>query len=120
MKNQLHRVEVWTGTYFRTAELWEVGVYILVPHHTGTPICPSLAFQNEMLQGFQRGNDAREQSKLTRDLGWKTPHDTGIDTINDTVHDTAMDTPQDTSYEADMIADAELTRQLNALYQPHE
>lgn len=32
-----HRIEVWTGTYFRSAELWEVGLYILIPHHIEAP-----------------------------------------------------------------------------------
>src|SRR5271155_1861245 len=37
MDNPLHRIEVWTEGYFRSAELWETGVYILIPHHSGEP-----------------------------------------------------------------------------------
>ncbi|KAF8337253.1 hypothetical protein F5887DRAFT_890729 [Amanita rubescens] len=29
----LHHIECWTGRFFRTAQLWEVGTYILVSHH---------------------------------------------------------------------------------------
>ena len=31
--NPLHRIESWTGSFFRSAGLWEVGVYLLVQHH---------------------------------------------------------------------------------------
>ncbi|KAF8797509.1 hypothetical protein BYT27DRAFT_7016501, partial [Phlegmacium glaucopus] len=30
--NPFHRIEQWNGSYFRTAELWEVGTYLLVRH----------------------------------------------------------------------------------------
>ena len=40
--NPLHRVERWTGRFFRAAELWEVGVYMLIPHYSGKDICPTL------------------------------------------------------------------------------
>ncbi|KAF9045096.1 hypothetical protein BJ165DRAFT_1346802 [Panaeolus papilionaceus] len=33
LHNPLHHIECWTGTHFRHAALWEVGVYIVVPHH---------------------------------------------------------------------------------------
>ncbi|KAF8169238.1 hypothetical protein BJ912DRAFT_862222 [Pholiota molesta] len=35
--NPFHVIQRWTGTYFRRAELWEVGTYILVRHHQGQP-----------------------------------------------------------------------------------
>ncbi|KAF8800671.1 hypothetical protein BYT27DRAFT_7018735, partial [Phlegmacium glaucopus] len=50
-----------TGTYFRPAELWEVGVYILIPHHAESPLCATLRFQQDILASFQQHNDAKEQ-----------------------------------------------------------
>src|SRR5882762_8928 len=35
-----HRIEGWSGHYFRRAELWEVGLYILVRHHKDPHLCP--------------------------------------------------------------------------------
>ena len=70
VENPLHRIEVWTGTYFRRAELWQVGLYIVIPHHTGEPLCAVLKWNQTLLQGFQVTHDAREQTELTR--GWLT------------------------------------------------
>ena len=36
-ENPFHRIEQWNGSYFRHAELWEVGTYLLVQHHAGNP-----------------------------------------------------------------------------------
>ena len=63
-----HRIETWTGSYFRRAELWEVGLYILIPHHTDTPICNSLKFQQEHLEHIQKGKDILEQNRLLKGL----------------------------------------------------
>ena len=35
LSNPFHRIECWTGTHFRKAALWEVGVYLLLPHQHG-------------------------------------------------------------------------------------
>lgn len=59
-----HRIEVWTGHYFRRAELWEVGLYILVRHHSAPHMCRQLKFQSEMLGGFQIKKDLKEQENL--------------------------------------------------------
>lgn len=61
-----HRIEVWTGTYFRSAELWEVGLYILIPHHTDSQLCTTLKFQQERLGQFQGHNDKMEQERLSK------------------------------------------------------
>jgi hypothetical protein len=66
MRNQhmecpLHRIEVWTGSYFRRAELWEVGVYILLPHHSDPALCPTLQSQESVLAKFQQNRDEAEQ-----------------------------------------------------------
>jgi hypothetical protein len=44
--NPFHRIECWTGTHFRKAALWEVGVYLLLPHQNGG-ICPNLIPQSD-------------------------------------------------------------------------
>ena len=57
----LHRIEFWTGTHFRPAELWEVGTYILVPHYTDITICTGLAFQIQYLEQSEQSKDDAEQ-----------------------------------------------------------
>ena len=54
--NPFHRIEYWTGTHFRRAALWEVGVYLTSPHQNGG-ICPNLVWQKEMLEKFQKKKD---------------------------------------------------------------
>src|ERR1700684_2923538 len=61
MDNPLHRVEKWTDRFFRPAELWEVGVYFLIPHHWGESICGNLKWQIERLERFQKLNDEQEE-----------------------------------------------------------
>ncbi|KAF8814390.1 hypothetical protein BYT27DRAFT_7056354, partial [Phlegmacium glaucopus] len=61
LDNPLHRIEVWTGKYFCPVEMWEVGAYILIPHHLGPPLCATLKVHIEMLERFQTQNDTREQ-----------------------------------------------------------
>src|ERR1700678_1275466 len=34
-ENPFHRIECWNGSYFRRAELSEVGVYLFIQHDTG-------------------------------------------------------------------------------------
>ncbi|KAF9054761.1 hypothetical protein BJ165DRAFT_1566299, partial [Panaeolus papilionaceus] len=36
MANPLHHIQCWLGDHFRSAVLWEVGVYFAVPHHSNT------------------------------------------------------------------------------------
>jgi CxC2 like cysteine cluster associated with KDZ transposases len=60
-----HRLEVWTGNYFRPAEPSEAGLYFLIPHHTDPPhICATLKFQRDLLCRLQKNNDMKEQAKL--------------------------------------------------------
>ena len=54
--NPFHRIECWTGTHFRKAALWEVGVYLMLPHQHGQ-ICPNLLWQKKMLEQFQKRKD---------------------------------------------------------------
>jgi hypothetical protein len=60
-QNPFHRIECWTGTHFRRAELWEVGTYILVQHNTDHPICQALYFQMQYLESFKYMKDQAEQ-----------------------------------------------------------
>ena len=64
MECPTHRIEVWNGSHYRAAELWEVGLYILVNHHIEPRCCPTLKFQTETLAVFQRHNDDMEQLAL--------------------------------------------------------
>ena len=59
MKNPLHRIEYWTGSYFRPAELREVGVYILIGHRDGD-ICASLDMQKTVRETVQIQEDAAD------------------------------------------------------------
>ncbi len=54
--NPFHRIECWTGTHFRNAALWEVGVYLTLPHQNGG-ICTNLIWQKQMLDKFQKKKD---------------------------------------------------------------
>ncbi len=62
--NPLHRIQKWTGHYFRTAELWEVGSYILVPHRAGVKYCEALKFKMQELERVEQSKDVAEQNKL--------------------------------------------------------
>jgi hypothetical protein len=56
LSHPFHRIECWTGTHFRKAALWEVGVYLLLPHQHGG-ICPNLLWQKQMLEKLQTKKD---------------------------------------------------------------
>lgn len=62
--NPFHRIERWNGIFFRPAELWEVGTYLLVRHHVGTPICETLKRQISFLESIEIRRDAAEQKSL--------------------------------------------------------
>ncbi len=55
--NPFHQIECWTGTHFRKAALWEVGVYLTLPHKDGPSICRNLSWQKQMLEKFQKKKD---------------------------------------------------------------
>lgn len=58
--NPLHRIEVWMGKFFRAAALWEVGEYLLIPHHTGNALCNTLVREIALLERFQERRDASD------------------------------------------------------------
>lgn len=53
----LHRIEMWTGKFFRPAQLWEAGQYILIPHSSGSPMCTTLSLHQTTLEMFHRAKD---------------------------------------------------------------
>ena len=68
-----HRIKVWTGAYYHPAELWEVGLYILINHYTAPRLCANLAFQQSILQQFQQRKHRLEQDRLVEDKFWSPP-----------------------------------------------
>ena len=69
----LHHIECWTGTFFRTAYLWEVGSYILVPHYKHIQLCDSLLMQQRILESVQVAKDIDEQARLSKPSGYLGP-----------------------------------------------
>jgi hypothetical protein len=63
-ENPFHRIEQWNGKFFRPAELWEVGTYLLVRHHSGLPLCNTLQAQKDFLETLELRNDSAEQARL--------------------------------------------------------
>ena len=57
ISNPFHRIECWTGSYFRNAALWEVGVYLCLHHHEAPTVCSNLKWQQDILEGFQVKKD---------------------------------------------------------------
>ncbi|KAG6912934.1 hypothetical protein DXG01_011038, partial [Tephrocybe rancida] len=63
--NPLHRIEAWTGEFFRSAATWEIGCYVLIPHAGDVPpICQTLEVQMSYLETLQLQSDAHEQRVL--------------------------------------------------------
>jgi CxC2 like cysteine cluster associated with KDZ transposases len=59
--NPFHRIERWNGSFFRQANLWEVGAYLLVRHHVGNPLCDTLSRQIDFLESIETKRDIAEQ-----------------------------------------------------------
>jgi hypothetical protein len=57
----LHRIECWTGKYFRAAAMWEVGGYILIRHRGDIGLCETLKFQQDVVDGIQERQDILDQ-----------------------------------------------------------
>jgi hypothetical protein len=110
VNNPLHRVEMWTGTCFRRAQLWQVGVYILIPHHFGERLCATLAWNQNLLEGFQRNHDEREQAELGH--GWPPPEEpvSGQE---------AMTEENDSNRDLGGMNDAEFDEHIDQLYDQH-
>ena len=65
-ENPFHRIERWNGSYYRPAELREVGTYLLVRHHTGEEKCETLTRWCSLLDTAELTNDSTEQEELQR------------------------------------------------------
>jgi hypothetical protein len=65
-ENPFHRIERWNGSYYRPAELREVGAYLLVRHCTGDAICDTLSRWTNILDPAETVNDKTEQEELRR------------------------------------------------------
>jgi hypothetical protein len=63
--NPFHRIERWTGSYFRSADLWEVGSYLLVRHHVGNHLCDNLLRHKQYYEAVEKGKDNTEQELLS-------------------------------------------------------
>ncbi|KAF4618040.1 hypothetical protein D9613_012877 [Agrocybe pediades] len=63
-ENPFHRIQRWCGSHYRPAELWEVGAYILVVHHTDGQMCSTLEMQKQYLESREKVKDDVEQERL--------------------------------------------------------
>lgn len=63
-ENPFHRIEQWNGSFFRPADLSEVGTYILVQHHVGQPMCETLRQWCNLLDEAEVAKDNAEQDRL--------------------------------------------------------
>ena len=116
MQSPLHQIQVWTGSFFRRAELWEVRVYILLQHSAGPPLCAWLEFQQGMLERFQRLKDSSEH--VPDSQMHDGPEDNTSGRPSPIGHSPSADfTGEDYSYAADLEIEADLTRRLDGLYQ---
>ena len=105
-----HKIQKWTGQYFRAAELWEVGSYILVPHRTGLKWCSALTFKVTELEKVQRRRDFDEQ----RELEISAPHIPGEDRRMVDIEEEVMDDHGGADEEAENAAIDALIDQLYA------
>ena len=71
--NPFHRIERWTGTFFRSANLCEVGTYLLVRHHVGISICDTLSRYQIYFEAVEKGKDHTEQELLSRTVPAPAP-----------------------------------------------
>jgi CxC2 like cysteine cluster associated with KDZ transposases len=97
-RDPLHRIECWTGKYFRPAALWEVGVYILIKHHNGEVADCTLKFQETFPGDMQlrKDNDDQEECLNLRqgtvvEESWSNQYDKRNHSMNtgETVDDEA-------------------------------
>jgi hypothetical protein len=75
--NPFHQIECWTGTHFRKAALWEVGVYLTLPHQNGG-ICPNLEWQQQMLEKVQKKKDTDTHPRSEEPIGNYYSESTGL------------------------------------------
>ena len=78
MTDPLHRIQRWTGSFFRSAYLWEIGAYIMVPHRDQELLCQPLTRQKTMLELLQSQADNDEQLALAGS-NWEADADVSVD-----------------------------------------
>jgi len=121
--NPLHHIECWTGEYFRDAELWEVGSYILGRHTSGSGLavqaqptcCEGLQFQIEHLERHENIKDVSEQTAL---MQWGTQRSGQTVPVTMAYEDeemTEVNLPMDNELDQDKIEDDRLLRQIKFL-----
>lgn len=121
MDNPFHRIEVWAERYFHSAELWEAGVYILVRHHSGHPVCPVLDVHQRLLDTFQKQYDEQEQERLKSAerldrIGNTWNRVPTVDDMLETGILGEMEETVDQSYSREREDDIRVARQLDHLY----
>jgi hypothetical protein len=72
-QNPFHRIQRWNGSYYRSAELREVGTYLLVRHHIKEEICETLGRWCHILDSAELENDRLEQEELRRPINVPVP-----------------------------------------------
>ena len=70
IQNPFHRIEQWNTQFFRPAELWEVGTYLLVRHHNRLLVCDILRSQVDFLEMMEGKKDLAEQEDIK---SWSVP-----------------------------------------------
>ena len=108
-----HRIEAWSGLYFRPASLWEVGTYLLMQHHDGDGLCDTLRFQETFLDSQQRKKDEDEQTQL-QNLTSQSEPGPGPPSPN---WGTTAAEPEDVDMNDDSLGDAAFEASLNNLLQ---
>jgi hypothetical protein len=118
MDNPLHRIEGWTGKYFRSAALWQVGVYVVVHHHGSGPYCGLLDGETNIINGFQEARDLEEQQKLARGQFGPAPADVeaSAQAPGNYQPNKPAGGPVDNDVAADTLIDATLDRIYNRRY----
>jgi len=89
--NPFHQIKCWTGTHFHKAALWEVGVYLTLPHQNGPSICQNLAWQQQMLEKFQKKKDevVAQHTPVAANEMHAHQADSGPDPEREATHDQA-------------------------------
>ncbi|GLB37210.1 hypothetical protein LshimejAT787_0402610 [Lyophyllum shimeji] len=62
----LHQLECWTGTFFRPAEMWEVGGVLAIPHCAGKSSCAVMHSSLQRLEDLEGRKDHADQEAAIR------------------------------------------------------
>jgi len=121
--NPLHRIECWTDKYFRDADLWEVGSYILGRHTSGSgsafqaqpTCCEGLQFQIDHLERHEKIKDVSEQTALMQRGTQRSGRTAPATMAYQDEEMTEVNLPTDIELEQDKIEDDRLSRQIEFL-----